>query len=344
LRLLLVNHEFTITGASTVFFRLALQLQAQGHEVAIFPCNPADGPMQARYAAAAIPVLAAAVPGEYDLALCNGIGTASLVQRIAPFAPVIWLVHEAEVAVHLLLRHQEMIPAFTAASAIVYETPYQAEVLRSFTFHLPASKFHVIPNGVAVDPARLARARIPPKTHRLRAVQVGTMEPRKRPGDFIRAVAMSGLDMEAVICGKFFQMDEAALAIVREKPETYLLLENLPDEEVLAWVESADIFCLASGSETQGLAAYEAALLSRPLLLSDLPCYRDIFIHGRNCLTFPPGHVEMLALSLCMYAASPALRAEMGAAARRTASRFTLAGFFARFDALLQDIAAQPRG
>jgi glycosyltransferase involved in cell wall biosynthesis len=343
MRLLLVSHEFTITGASMVLFRLATHFSAAGHEVDIFPINPAEGPMKARYEETGIPVLASVVPREYDLALCNGIAAAGHVQQIAPHAPVIWLVHEAEVALDLLLRHHQMIPAFAQASAIVYQSPHQEEVLRSFTYQLDPRKFHVIPNGIEV-PAELPLALVPPKKRALRVVQVASVESRKRPGDLIRAVVKSGLDAECIFCGRIYALDDDALALAEAAPEQFRFTREVEPAEALAWAHSADVFCLASSSETQGLAVYEAALLGRPLLLSDLPCYRDIFTHGRNCLMFPPGHVEMLALSLGMYAASPELRAEMGKAARSTASRFTAAGFFARFDALLTEVASLPRG
>ncbi|MBB5373189.1 glycosyltransferase family 4 protein [Acidocella aromatica] len=343
MRLLLVNHEFTITGASMVLFRLATYFREAGHEVHIFPVNPEDGPMKTRYEAAGIPVLASVVPREYDLALCNGICAAGQVQQIAPNVPVIWLVHEAEVALNLLLQHHQMIPAFAAASAIVYQSPYQAEVLRSFTYQLDPRKFHIIPNGVEVS-EELPLARVPPKRRAFRVVQVASVEPRKRPGDLIRAVARSGLDAECIFCGRFYGLDDEALALAEAAPEQFRFTGEVEPVEALAWVLSADVFCLASGSETQGLAAYEAALLGRPLLLTDLPCYRDIFTHGRNCLVFPAGRADMLALTLAMYASSPELRAEMGEAAQRTARRFTNAAFYARFDALLTEVAALPRG
>jgi glycosyltransferase involved in cell wall biosynthesis len=101
------------------------------------------------------------------------------------------------------------------------------------------------------------------------------------------------------------------------------------------------MFCLASSSETQSLSAYEAALLGRALLLSDLACYHGVFIHGRNALMFPPGRIDMLALSMNMYAANPALRQEMGEAAKRTASRYSNAAFFSRFDAIMSSVVAQ---
>lgn len=341
MRLLLVNHEFTITGASTVLFRLAAHFRTAGHEVHVFPVNSEDGPMKARYEAAGIPVLASVVPREYDLALCNGICAAGHVQQVAPHVPVIWLVHEAEVALNLLLQQHQMIPAFAQASAIVYQSPHQAEVLGSFTYQLEPRKFHIIPNGVEV-PDELPMALVPPKKRALRVVQVASVEPRKRQGDLIRAVARSGLDAECIFCGRLYELDAEALALAEAAPEQFRFTGEVEPEEALAWAHSADVFCLASSSETQGLAAYEAALLGRPLLLTDLPCYRDVFIHGRNCLMFPTGRADMLALTLAMYASSPELRSEMGEAARRTARRFTNAAFYARFEALLTEVAALP--
>jgi glycosyltransferase involved in cell wall biosynthesis len=275
------------------------------------------------------------VLSEFDVAICNGICSAPVLLRIGAQLPSIWLVHEAEVALNLILRNNDWIQAFALAKTVLYETPYQAEILRSFTILQDPNKFHVVPNGVEVFPELLARDKIPQKQRRFRAVQAGTMEPRKRPGDFIRAVAASGLDMEAVICGTYYHVDEEALAIVKAEPEKYKLLSGLPNEELLAWVESADMFCLASGSETQGIAAYEAALLARPLLLSDLPCYENIFRHGRSCLMFPPGHITLLALSMRSLAASSSLRAELGAAAQITARNYTTGKYHSRLDELL---------
>jgi hypothetical protein len=101
------------------------------------------------------------------------------------------------------------------------------------------------------------------------------------------------------------------------------------------------MFCLASDSETQSLAAYETALLARSLLLSNLPCYRDIFTHGRNCLMFPLGHTDLLARSIGMYFDSPKLRTDMGQAAQKTAQHYNNAAYFARFDTIMSAVAGR---
>lgn len=79
------------------------------------------------------------------------------------------------------------------------------------------------------------------------------------------------------------------------------------------------------------------------MLLSDLPCYRDVFVHGRNCLMFPPGHIDLLALSMNMYSSNERLRHEMGRAAQRTAERYSNAAFFARFDAIMRSVVGRTK-
>jgi glycosyltransferase involved in cell wall biosynthesis len=334
----MMNHEFTITGASTAFFRLALHLREQGHEPVIFPMNPEDGPMQSRYDSHDIPVGTPEDLSSFDLCIANTICAAPFVIQFGKHIRTIWIVHEAEIGLGILLKNPELAKAFNIATAVVYQMPFQNDVFRSFTYNLDPGKFYTTPLGVDVDETIIARDKIPAKARRFRAVQVGTVEPRKRPGDFIKAVARSGLDIEGIIAGKHLMLAEDAQDIIKSEPETFRLLEGLSDGEVLGWVASADMFCLASSSETQGLSAYEAALLARPLILSDLPCYRDIFTHGRNCLMFPPGNVEMLATSMRMLAVNPALREALGREARRTAKRYTNAAFFARFDPIVNAV------
>jgi glycosyltransferase involved in cell wall biosynthesis len=342
MRILMINHEFTITGASTVFLRMAAHFSAQGHDVEIFPLIPDDGPIKARYAALGIPVIASAIPARYDVAIANTICAAAAVIQVAGAVPTIWFIHETEIGLNILLKSPDLAKAFGLAAAIVYQTPFQAEVYRSFTYQLDPGKFHIVANGIDIAPDSIDRGNVAPKPLPLRVVQVGTVEPRKRPGDLIRAVALSGLAMQCVICGKVMHLEPEAMQLVEAEPEKYRLNGETPEPETLGWVESADMFCLASGSESQPVSVFEAALLARPLLLSDLPGYRNVFVHGRNCLMFPPGHIELLALSLRNYATSARLRADMGAAAQRTARRFSGAGFLSRFATVIDAVITQP--
>jgi glycosyltransferase involved in cell wall biosynthesis len=339
----MINHEFTITGSSTAFLRLSQHLKRQGHDLVIVPVIPNDGPMKTRFLEAGFPVETSVVLGTFDIAIANTICSASVVLKIAASLRTIWFINEAEVAINILLKYPELIPAFSLAAAVIYNMPFQHDVFRSFTYSLDQSKFHTASFGVDIDISSIAREKVPAKKRAFRAIQVGTIEPRKRPGDFIRAAAYSGLDMECIIIGTFFQIDDEAKKIIDAEPEKYRILEGLRDEEVFGWVESADMFCLASGSETQSLSAYEAALLARPLLLSDLPCYKNVFLHGRNCLLFPPGSVDLLSLSMQAYAASPGLRQRLGAAAQATALNYSNSKFFSKFDQIMNSVANEQR-
>ncbi len=338
LRILMINHEFTVTGASQIFFRLVRHLQDQGHLVSLLPCNPAEGPMKPRYEQSGVEILTRVDPANFDLAVANTVASAGHVLQLGPHLPTIWYIHEAEIGLALLLHQPAWVAAFRTAAAVVYNMPFQHEVFRSFTYALDPGKFQAIPFGVEIDLDSIARAAIPAKTRRFRVVQLGTLEPRKRPSDVIRAVARSGLDIECVLCGLLFHLDDDARALVERQPDRYRIVQNATDGEVLAWLESADIVCLASASETQGLAAYEAALLARPLLLTDLPCYRDVFVHGRHCLMAPVGHVDMLALSMVMLAANPDFGRRLGVAAQSVARRYSRAAFFARFDGVVVSV------
>lgn len=338
MRILLVNHEFTITGASTVLLRLAAHLQARGHSLTVLPANPADGPIKTAYEALGIGIASGAALSAFDIAIANGIGTTQAVIDIAGRVPTIWFLHEAEVGLRILLKNPALGQAFGIAAAVVYQTAYQAEVYSSFTYALPPQKFHIIPNGLPPLPESLPAVR--PKARPVRLVQVGSVEPRKRGGDLIRAVAASGLDMECVLCGRVYELDEAARRLADAEPARFILTGEVPPETALAWIESADISALVSSSETQGLSAYEAAQFAKPLLLSDLPVHRGVFTHGQSALMAPVGHVELLAANLALLAGNPGLRAQLGQAAAQAVRGFTVERFFLQFEAVIAGLAA----
>ncbi|HYP64233.1 MAG TPA: glycosyltransferase family 4 protein, partial [Acidocella sp.] len=291
MRILLVNHEFTITGASTVFWRLARHLKARGHELGLYPCNPEDGPMKPRFEALGIAILGQAVVAEYDLVIANTVCAGGVVIQAGSFTPVIWFLHETEIGLQIILQTPALAEAFRTAAAVVYQTSHQAEMYRSFTYQLDPRKFAVIPNGIEPVPEHLPS--VTEKGRALRIVQVGSVEPRKRPGDLIRAVVRSGIDADCVICGKFFVLDEEAQALVDARPGQFHFTGEVEPDEALAWMRSGDIYALVSASESQPVSVLEAAAMGKALLLTSLPSYAGAYTHGRNCLMAPAGHVEL---------------------------------------------------
>ncbi len=339
----MVSHEFTITGTSVAFHRLSRHLRSQGHALTIVPLVGTDGPMKERYIADGLPIEPRLVTTDYDLVIGTTICAAPLAAHIGAHLPMIWLINEAEVGLSLVLKNPAWIAGFHRAAAIVYNMVSQRDVYRSFTYALPQDKLHVMPYGVDIDRETIDPRRVPARQCALRVVQLGTIETRKRPGDLVLAVQACPADYECAVIGKFFGIRPEAQALTEAQPERYRLLCGLGDQAAMDWVASADVFCLASASETQGLAVYEAALLERPLLLTDLPCYEGVFRHGRNCVMVPVGDIEMMAASLAMLAASPNLRTRLGAAARLAALPYSNDRFHADFDRLIADVMRRRR-
>ncbi len=270
MRILLVNHEFTISGASTMLLRLADHLRASGHEITVFAYVVDSGPVKETYLARGFPVLETVDFKDFELAICNTVYTAKFVVQAAPFAKTIWWIHEAEAGLYFLLENLPLLRAFSKATAVVYQTPFQRDVVfRSLTYQLNPRKFFVIPNGVEIDATDSLLAPAAPKRRAIRIISIGTVVPPKRHEDLIYAVdRLKNLDIECVICGKFVELPRDALKIVENAPDRFMMIPGLPHRECLALIGTADIFCSASATESQATAVLEAALMAKPLLLS----------------------------------------------------------------------------
>jgi glycosyltransferase involved in cell wall biosynthesis len=67
----------------------------------------------------------------------------------------------------------------------------------------------------------------------------------------------------------------------------------------------------------------EAARAARPLVLSDIPTFRELW--GDAALYVPPGDADALAVAVNCLAADPDLRRTLGRMAQSRARRFTVA-------------------
>ena len=97
---------------------------------------------------------------------------------------------------------------------------------------------------------------------------------------------------------------------------------SLPHPAAAALVRNAGVFVAPSIYEPFGLAVAEAARAARPLVLSDIPTFREIW--GDAALYFPPGDAEALAATVNCLAADPSLRRTLGRMAQVRARRFSV--------------------
>lgn len=98
-------------------------------------------------------------------------------------------------------------------------------------------------------------------------------------------------------------------------------LGSRPYDETLERLAGAAIFVSPSRYEPFGLAALEAARASRPLVLADVPTYRELW--DEAALFFPPDDPEALARALAGLSAAPEWRRRLGTAAQRRAQSYT---------------------
>jgi glycosyltransferase involved in cell wall biosynthesis len=118
---------------------------------------------------------------------------------------------------------------------------------------------------------------------------------------------------------------------------SHRFLGPLRDEALAAVYASADLFCLASATETFGQVVQEAAASGLPAIVVDRGAAQESVEDGVTGLVARAGDPESLAGCLGRLADDPALRAALGGAARRAA--LARSGWDEVFDGLLAGYA-----
>ena len=145
-------------------------------------------------------------------------------------------------------------------------------------YGLPEEKLLAMSNGVDlkrffVDEKRRQKARTQYQIKKFTVGTVGLVIPRKGIDTFLELAAQFP-DFQFVWFGKIYSKMLA-------KP----LPKNLPPnvffsnyvEDIIAAYNAIDVFIFPSYEENQGMAILEAAAVGLPLLVRDLPVYRDWF-------------------------------------------------------------------
>ncbi len=334
MKILLVNYEYTLTGSTLMLVYLADHLRRSGHEVSVCAALAAPGPIKEMYQQRGFPLLEPPISGRFELAICNTILTAPQLLAFPEALKTVWWIHEGSVGLDHLLRYPAHVAAFARASAIVFPIAHlRDDIYRSFTYTLEASRLAVIPYGIPPVLPNRTRDEV---DGTFRIVSVGSVYPRKRHEDLIRAMALyQNPAARCTIVGKFYSLPDDCLQLIEANPERFKLAGELDRAGTIEHLSNADVFCLPSDSEVMPLTILEAAMLEKPMVLSDLSVYEGFWRHGRNCLIYPVGAIGMLAQAIAMLGLNRDLRLRLGTAARRTAAPYTEAAFYARFDALI---------
>lgn len=135
-------------------------------------------------------------------------------------------------------------------------------------------------------------------------LMVGTVEPRKRYDvalDAFDALWRAGSELRLVIVGRHGWNVDAVVARIRSHPELgrrLFWLEQAGDGDLQYAYRHASALLMTSAVEGFGLPVVEAARYGVPLLLSDIPVFREVA--GSNANYFIAGDVRQI----CRYLAS----------------------------------------
>ncbi len=143
---------------------------------------------------------------------------------------------------------------------------------------------------------------------------------RKRPFDFIRAVAdasAAGSEVHGLLAGDGpLRGDMETLAARLHAPVTFAGFLNqtaIPDA-----YKAADVLVLPSVQDTWGLVVNEAMAHARACIVSDrVGCVPDLIDPGVTGFAFPPGNVEALTGCVRLIADTPGMALRMGAEAQK---------------------------
>ena len=164
---------------------------------------------------------------------------------------------------------------------------------------------------------------------------------RKRPLDFIRAVAMAsqrGRHVQGLMVGDGPLRAECEQAVAELGAPIHFAGFLNQSQVVDGYIASDALILGFDGAETWGLVAQEAMFCRRPCIVSDkVGCGPDLVTSGLTGDRFRCGDVSGLAELLWSYAAAPDRLARMGLSARQRVDRYSIR---TAVDGVLQALAA----
>ena len=181
--------------------------------------------------------------------------------------------------------------------------------------------YRVIPNGVHVDPAVLARAGHKEPSERLRIVFVGQAVERKGLPLLLRSfeALREHIPTELTVIGP--TAEELAPLMLDDRDVR--VLGKVDDARKREELRRADVLCAPSlGGESFGMVLTEAFAAGTPVVASDIAGYRDVVRDGVDGVLVPTADPQALAEALRDIYDEPERLARMARAAAADVERF----------------------
>ncbi|MFD4676983.1 glycosyltransferase [Lentzea sp. NPDC058450] len=201
---------------------------------------------------------------------------------------------------------RDVTRVYRAANAVTAPTPRAAELLQRRGLDVRAV-------SCGIDLGHYATRR-EPHAGPITVAFVGRLDREKNVDDLIRAVASTN-DVRAEVVGVGSCRTEwEALADELGAPVTFH--GYLSDDEMLAVLRRADVFCMPGTAELQSIATLEAMAAGLPVIAANAMALPHLVHHGENGYLYPPGDIVALVAALTALS-DPADRTEAGLASLR---------------------------
>jgi glycosyltransferase involved in cell wall biosynthesis len=235
------------------------------------------------------------------------------------------------------LDRVEVVTAASETSAAILRQQGLRPPVRAISCGVDLGRFHPDPT---VDRAA-TRWRYGLDPGRAVFLYVGRLDPDKRLDVLLHAMQrLLREDLQLAVVGRGRQMGALQGLAARLGLDAQVRFTGyVPDDDLPALLNSADVFVMPSEAELQCLAALEAMATARPLLAADARALPELVADGVNGYLFRAGDAADAARRMAQLMAEQQRWAEMGAASLEMARPHSIANTVRRYEELYGQIA-----
>lgn len=227
------------------------------------------------------------------------------------------------------------------STAVVTVSHYAAEQVAR-RYGVDRQRVHVVPNGI--DTRRYAPPQTRERSDLLSILYVGRWHARKGVLQLIRAFANAhGIDRRLrlkLIGGGPLEPILRNQCVRLGLADAVAFLGTLKDEDVVEAYRSADIACVPSLQEGQGIVALEAQACGVPVVATRAGGLTEAVKDRHTGILVAPGDVTALADALLELTRDETLRCELGRKAAVWARSFAWEDMLARSESLYEGLLA----
>lgn len=304
-RALLISHEMSLTGAPLMLLNTAKALRRAGFDVSVW--SPLNGEAAPLFEDEGFPVNIVTVAdlsktlvrkslSACDLVICNTILCDEYADHLDGKLPLLWYLHEADTIGSFVDGNMRRELTLKRSDSLVTVSEYARDRVKAFN----RSPVHVLRNAIP-DSGHLSHRETSVGKTRLNFMTMGTIIPTKGFDLLCKAyLAMpdsyrrrSKLQIVGNYIEGFDPYAEKMKSIIdRDEGIEYLGFVGT-EKEKAAVFDQADVFVLPSRGDACPLVVLEAAMFSKPLIVSDHVGSKYL-VDSQNGIVFESENIEAL--------------------------------------------------